>query len=158
MNKQKPSLGFLLIDASRLLRRRFDQETRHLDMTSAQLQILGRIFRNEGINQAQLAGLLDMEPITVSRHVDRMEALGFVKRCPDPEDRRVRLLKLTEKGKALLPGMQEIAAKIFAEAQEGLTEDERASLLKGLERVVSNLSRRPPDAATSESKQVKVFS
>jgi MarR family transcriptional regulator for hemolysin len=166
MNAQTPSLGFLIIDASRLLRRRFDQETRHLDMTSAQLQILGRIFRNEGINQAQLAGMLDMEPITVSRHVDRMEALGFVMRCPDPGDRRARLLKLTEKGKSLLPGMHDIAVKIFAEAQEGLTEDERAVLLKGLDRLVSNLSRKPAEAADndrrrtadSSTKRVKVFS
>src|SRR5882724_5243535 len=90
MTYSKPkSLGFFIIDAARLLRRRFDQEMRHLDMTSAQLQILGRLSQYEGINQAQLAGMLDMEPITVSRHVDRMEASGFVERSPDPRDRRV---------------------------------------------------------------------
>jgi MarR family transcriptional regulator for hemolysin len=159
MNPQKPkSLGFFIVDAARLLRRRFDQETRHLDMTSAQLQILGRLSQMEGINQAQLAGMLDMEPITVSRHVDRMEAVGFVERSPDPQDRRVWLLNLTDKGKALLPGMRDIAQKIFADAQEGLSESERAILMKGLEQLVSNLSRKPAEAAHNEIKRVKVLS
>lgn len=153
------SLGFLTIDAARLLRRRFDQETRHLDMTSAQLQILGRIIQNEGLNQAQLAGLLDMEPITVSRHVDRMEAAGFVERRPDPQDRRVRNLYLTERGRALLPAMRQIALKIFAEAQEGLGEEERTTLLSCLDRIVSNLSRRPAVEETPPRKQrMKVLS
>lgn len=162
MNKAARSLGFLMIDAARLLKRRFEQETRHLDMTSAQTQILGRLSQNEGINQAQLAGLLDMEPITVSRHVDRMEAAGFVERSPDPQDRRVRLLNLTAKGKALLPGMRQIALKIFDDAQEGLSDVERAALFKGLEQVVSNLARKPAEPASREaphaSQRVKVFS
>jgi DNA-binding MarR family transcriptional regulator len=159
VNPQKPkSLGFLIIDAARLLRRQFDQETRHLDMTSAQLQILGRLAHAEGINQAQLAGMLDMEPITVSRHVDRMEKAGFVERRPDPQDRRVWLLSLTEKGKALLPGMREIAQRIFAQAQEGLSESERATFMKGLEQLVSNLSRKPAELAYNDSKRVKVLS
>jgi MarR family transcriptional regulator for hemolysin len=159
MSTPKPkSLGFFIVDAARLLRRRFDQETRHLDMTSAQLQILGRLSQMEGINQAQLAAMLDMEPITVSRHVDRMETAGFVERSPAPQDRRVWLLNLTDKGKSLLPGMREIAQRIFAEAQVGLSETERAMLMNGLEQVVSNLSRKPAEVPHNEVKRVKVLS
>ena len=79
-----PSLGFLLSDAARLLRRRFEQESRDIPMTSAQLQIIARLTRNEGIGQAALAGLLDLEPMTLSRHVDRMAAAGLVERRPGP--------------------------------------------------------------------------
>lgn len=157
MNKPR-SLGFLTIDAARLLRRRFQQETRHLQMTSAQLQILGRLSLHEGISQAQLASLLDMEPITVSRHVDRMEAAGLIERGNDPDDRRVHRLNLTEKGKALLPGMREIAQRIFEDAQEGLSEDERAVLLKGLEQLCNNLSRRPAQPVVEERRRLRVFS
>ncbi len=64
---------------------------------------------NERINQSRLAALLDMEPITVCRHVDRMEAAGLVERRSDPTDRRVRLLSVTEKGRELIPQMREIA-------------------------------------------------
>lgn len=151
------SLGLLIIDGARLLRRRFDQEMRHLDMTSAQLQILGRLSKNEGISQAQLAGLLDMEPITVSRHVDRMEAAGFLERSPDPQDRRMHRLNLTDKGKSLLPGMREIAVRIFDEAQDGLSESERAALMKGLDQLVSNLARKPAESAPDQRKRVKVL-
>ena len=80
--KQDPqtSLGFLLVDAARLLRRRFEQENRDMPMTSAQLQIIARLSKNEGIGQAALASLLELEPMPVSRHVDRMVAAGLVAR------------------------------------------------------------------------------
>jgi len=143
--QQKNPLGFLIMDAARLLRRHFEQRSRHLGMTSAQMQILGRIALNEGINQAGLASLLDMEPITVCRHIDRMEAAGFVERHPDPNDRRVRLLHITDEGRALLPEMRALANSIFEEAQAGLGEKERAALLTGLEHLVSNLSERPAE-------------
>jgi DNA-binding MarR family transcriptional regulator len=144
------SLGFLVIDAARLLRKRFEQESRHLGMTSAQLQILGRLALNEGINQAGLAALLDMEPITVCRHVDRMEAAGLVERRPDPDDRRARLLHTTEKGRALIPEMRAVAQRVFGQAQEGLSEAHRAILMDSLETLVHNLSRRPPDEEQTE--------
>jgi DNA-binding MarR family transcriptional regulator len=150
------SLGFLVHDAARLFRRRFDQDTRHLDMTSAQLQILGRVTFHEGISQAQLACILDMEPITVSRHVDRMEAAGLVERMPDPQDRRVKLLSLTDKGRDLLPKMKKLAQSIFEDAQEGLSADEREILLDCLERIVTNLARKPADTDAPEIKQTKV--
>ena len=139
------SLGFLLMDAARLLRKRFEQEARHLGMTSAQLQILGRIAVNERINQSRLAALMDMEPITVCRHVDRMEATSLVERRADPGDRRVRLLSVTEKGRELIPQMREIAQRILGEAQQGLSDDHRALLLDALETFVGNLSTKPAD-------------
>lgn len=156
--KKSRTLGFLIHDAARLLRRRFDQEARHLDMTSAQLQIVGRLAFNEGISQAQLAGLLDMEPITVSRHVDRMEAAGLVERAPDPQDRRVRLLNLTDKGRALLPRMRKLALAIMDEAQDGLSERERETLLNCLERVVGNLARKPSVTEPVDGTKMKVLS
>jgi DNA-binding MarR family transcriptional regulator len=141
----KRSLGFLIIDAARLLRKRFEQESRHLGMTSAQLQILGRIVMNEGINQARLAALLDMEPITVCRHVDRMEASGLVERRADPNDRRARLLAVTDKARELLPQLRAISQRVLGEAQAGLSEEHRAVLFDALETFVGNLSKRPAD-------------
>lgn len=140
---QPRSLGFFIMDAARLLRKRFEQEARHLGMTSAQLQIMGRIATNEGINQARLAALLDLEPITVCRHIDRMEAAGLVERNPDPNDRRVRLLAVTEKGRALIPEMRAVAQKVLGEAQEGLSAETRALFLDAIETFVQNLSSRP---------------
>jgi DNA-binding MarR family transcriptional regulator len=135
-----PSLGYLLADASRLLRRRFEQESRDLPMTSAQLQIVARLARNEGISQSALAAQLDIEPMTLSRHVDRMEVAGFVVRQPDPADRRARRLFTTELGRDLLAPMRERAEVVYADALAGLTPAEREAIVVALGRIVENLT------------------
>ncbi len=139
-NATQPSLGFLLSDAARLLRRRFEQESRDIPMTSAQLQIIARLTRNEGIGQAALAALLDIEPMTLSRHVDRMEAAGLVERRPDPHDRRARQLFSTETSRALLSPMRSRAAAVYEQVQAGLSEETRAVLHAALETIIANLS------------------
>jgi DNA-binding MarR family transcriptional regulator len=152
------SLGFLVIDAARLLRKRFEQESRHLGMTSAQLQILGRIVLNEGINQARLAALLDMEPITVCRHVDRMEAASLVERRADPNDRRARLLSVTDKARELLPQLRATSQRVLADAQDGLSDDHRKILFDALETFVGNLSKRPGDDQHSDFEPTRAAS
>ncbi|MFV0299415.1 MAG: MarR family winged helix-turn-helix transcriptional regulator [Paracoccus sp. (in: a-proteobacteria)] len=140
MQANPPSLGFLLADASRLLRRRFDQESRDLPMTPAQLRIVARLSHNEGIGQAALAALLDIEPMTLCRHVDRMEAAGLVLRRTDPADRRARRLFTTERGRTLLAPMRARASALYDEALAGLEPAERDALLAALQVVVENLS------------------
>lgn len=140
MQTNIPSLGYLLSDASRLLRRRFEQESRDLPMTSAQLQIVARLSRNEGIGQAALAALLDIEPMTLSRHVDRMEVAGLVVRQADPTDRRARQLFTTDHGRALLAPMRERAAVVYDEALAGLGTAERETLYAMLQSMIDNLS------------------
>jgi DNA-binding MarR family transcriptional regulator len=140
-NETRPlPLGFLLKDASRLLRRRFEREAQDLAMTSSQLQIVAQLSRNEGIGQAALAALLDIEPMTLSRHVDRMEAAGLVERRQDPNDRRARQLFTTAKSRDLLAPMRAVAAEVYDQAQAGLSPDERAALVAALETVIRNLS------------------
>ena len=135
-----PSLGFLLSDAARLLRRRFEQESRDIPMTSAQLQIIARLTRNEGIGQAALAGLLDIEPMTLCRHVDRMAAAGLVERRQDPNDRRARQLFSTEKSRALLSPMRARAEEVYEQVQAGLSQVERSALQAALAVIIANLS------------------
>lgn len=157
MPHRTPRLGYLLSDASRLLRRRFEQESRDLPMTSAQLQIVARLSVNEGISQAALASLLDIEPMTLSRHVDRMEAAGLVVRQPDPGDRRARRLYTTELGRELLAPMRARADAVYEEALAGFDPVERAALYAALGRLVENLSTAltkqdasPSDRGTAE--------
>ncbi|MCB8838196.1 MarR family winged helix-turn-helix transcriptional regulator [Aurantimonas sp. VKM B-3413] len=135
-----PSLGLLLIDAARLLRRRFEKECRDLPMTSAQSQIIARLSKNEGIGQTALAGLLELEPMTLCRHVDRMEAAGLVERRQDPADRRARQLFTTEKGRTVLEPMRARAATVLEEAQTGLDRATRETLVEALSTIIQNLS------------------
>src|SRR6185437_9269425 len=78
------SFGFLLHDIARLMRKRFDQRARSLNLSRAQWQLLVHLSRREGINQSGLAEILEIENITLGRLVDRMEEAGWVERRLDP--------------------------------------------------------------------------
>jgi DNA-binding MarR family transcriptional regulator len=154
MENDRPTLGFLLADAARLLRRRFEQESRDIPMTSAQLQIVARLKHNEGISQAALAGLLDLEPMTLSRHIDRMEAAGLVERRRSPSDRRARQIFTTPKCRELLTPMRERAQAIYEQVQAGLSDAERAALDTGLRTVIANLCAANAAAERRTSREV----
>src|SRR3982074_2360874 len=95
MESNAPTLGFLLHDVARLLRRRFEQNARGPGLTRSQWQVLAYLALNEGINQSGLADLLEIEPITLGRIVDKLETLGLIERHPDPSDRRGGVFFLT---------------------------------------------------------------
>src|SRR5258708_35088268 len=83
-----PTLGFLLHEVARLLKRRFEQNARGSGLTRSQWQVLAYLSQNEGIHQSGLAELLEIEPITLGRIVDKLQAQGLVARHPHPSDRR----------------------------------------------------------------------
>jgi MarR family transcriptional regulator for hemolysin len=82
-------LGFLLHDSARLLRRAFERRAAAYGLSSAQWRLLAHVLRHGSIAQARLADLLEVEAISVSRLIDRMEQAGWVTRLPDPQDRRI---------------------------------------------------------------------
>jgi MarR family transcriptional regulator for hemolysin len=139
------SFGFLLHDVARLLRKRYEQRARPLGLTRAQWQALAQLKRHEGINQAALAELLELEPITVGRLIDRMEEGGLVERRDDPADRRAHRLYLTRRAGPLLEICREIGDGVRADAFAGLAESEREILIDLLARVRGNLSDRRGD-------------
>src|ERR1700756_5444866 len=96
----------VLHDVARLLRTRFDQKARAYDMTRAQGVILVRLERQPGISQNEMAAICEVEPITVGRLVDRLEARGLIERRPDPGDRRVRRLHLLPAAKPVLADIE----------------------------------------------------
>ncbi len=153
MQNSEQSIGFLISDTARLMRRRFDQRARHLGLTRAQWQVLAHLQRNEGINQIGLADLLDIEAITLCRTIDRMEEGGWVERRPDPNDRRARLLFLTERARPFIADMRAIAEEIYAEALSGLPADTRQTLTEILTAMRTNLSARPALADSPKAKR-----
>src|SRR3546814_5842575 len=88
MHCMSDTLAFMIADTSRLLRRSFDERTRVIGITGAQWRLLFTVSRNEGQNQGATAELLEVEPITLCRMIDRMDDAGMVERRPDPNDRR----------------------------------------------------------------------
>jgi len=142
------SFGFCLHDVSRLLRKRFDRRAREIGLTRAQWSVLAHLNRNEGINQAALAEILDIEPITLLRQIDRLETAGWVERRHDPNDRRVRLLFLTPKAKPTLDRLAELAAETRAEALIGISPAAQEALVDTLLAIKANLLQ---SEATSEA-------
>jgi len=136
------SFGYVLFETARLMAKRFDQRARPFGLTRAQSTVLVYLFKNEGINQAGLAELLELEPISLARCLDRMEQAGWVERRPDPGDRRARLLFLTEKAKPVLDQVLEIAVATRAEALAGIPPSDRDRVVDLLHHVRRNLSER----------------
>src|SRR5258708_17605369 len=95
MAANSSNLDFVVHDVARLLRKRFEQNARGSGLTRSQWQVLTYLAQNEGINQIGLAELLDVEPITLCRIVDKLQAFGLIERHLLPSDRRVWVLHLT---------------------------------------------------------------
>ena len=136
------TIGFLLNDTARLFRRSFNARTKGSGITALQWRLITYLKRHEGIRQGPLAELIEVEPITLSRMIDRLEEGGLVERRADPADRRAWQLYLTPRAGDLLGGMREMADALTAEATEGLSDAEHDQLIDLVERVRANLSRR----------------
>lgn len=134
------TLGFILNDTARLLRKRFEQRARHLGLTRAQWQALAYLARNEGIQQSALADILELEPITIGRILDRLEAAELIERRRHAADRRVWLLHLKPKAHALIKDMFDIGDATRAEALAGVSEEDRETLTRILIRMKANLA------------------
>ena len=115
--------------------------------TLALIVLTWLLAREGSASQARIAELLEIEPISVSRLVDRMEQAGWVERGSDPNDRRVRLLQPSQKAIDAFEEVRLIAGEIYDRALEGLDAGERALLTRGLETVVANLGRMELDDA-----------
>ncbi len=142
-------LGFVIHDVARLLRRRYEQyaRTEGLGLTRTQCAVLAHLARQEGINQAALAQILDIEPITLVRLLDRLQEAGFIQRKPDPQDRRAYVLELTAKARPTLDRIYGLAAKVYEEAQAGMSRTDTEQLLSLLHRTKANLARRTSEDA-----------
>lgn len=140
------SFAFILSDAARLLRRRFDARARALGVTRAQWQVLLSLSRNEGINQAGLADRLEVENITLCRMIDRLSDAGLVERRADSADRRVWRLHLTAAAWPIIERMRVVATDVVAEALDTMPDANRSQLNDLLEIVRTNLSARAPVA------------
>ncbi|WOK37021.1 MarR family transcriptional regulator [Sphingomonas sp. C3-2] len=143
MDSTTQSLGFLLADAARLVRRNFDERARSIGVTGPQWRVLTALIHHEGIYQSRLADLIEVEPISLCRMVDRLQESALVERRPSPSDRRAWQLFLTEKARTLVAQLREPAYETLSEALEGLNEAERQQLAAALERIRLNLSRKP---------------
>lgn len=139
MEPNAPTLGFLLHDVARLLRKRFEQNARGSGLTRSQWQVLAYLAQNEGINQSGLADLLEIEPITLGRIVDKLQTLALIERHPHPSDRRAWLLHLAPAARSKLTQLRRLGDVTRGEALTGVSEVDTERLLKTLQALKTNL-------------------
>lgn len=133
--------GFLISDVGRLCGKRFDDLAKSsLDLTRAQCRALAYLSHYGNVNQARLAELLEVAPISAGRLLDRMEEGGWIERVTDPQDRRARQVRMTAKAEQALGRARRVGDEITAEALNGLNAEEARQLIALLQRVRGNLS------------------
>lgn len=128
----KQELLLELYDVARLMRTRFDRWARGYGMTRAQGVILTRLARQPAMTQNELAGLCEVEPITVGRLVDRLEARGLLERRLDPSDRRIRRLHLLPAAQPILSEIQRYKIDLLHDLTKGLDEASLETTIKVL--------------------------
>ena len=132
-------LAFTINDVARLLRTNADQKAARFGMTRAKWAVLARLDRFEGIKQTELAEMLDLQPITLTRLLDRLCDNGLIERRSDPEDRRAKRLFLTPAARPLLDRLSALGEDLMQQALAGLDNSEVERLLKDLSVVKENL-------------------
>lgn len=140
-------LGFLIGDTARLMRRAFDERVRNKGITRPQWRVLGLLSRFGGSTQVALAEMMDVEPITLGRMIDRLQEACLVERRADPADRRAWRVHLTAAGEARLTDLKPLANELFADAVAGLSDKEQSELEAMLDIIRLNLTRRAPEVA-----------
>ena len=133
--------GFLLNDVARLLRNAYDRRVRSLGLTRSQWWVLNQLFRNPGLNQSELAEILEIERPTLGRLLDRLEAKGWVRREHDARDRRAWRVHLTEAVEPTLRTLRKVAAELMRDALAGLSAAERERFVDTLLAIKANLAR-----------------
>ena len=133
------TLGFLLHDVARLIRKRFEQHGRCPKLTRSQWQTLAYLRSNEGIHQAKLAEILEIEPITLVRILDKLADRGLIERRRHPTDRRIWLLYVREGAPPLLAEMRELGDLTRGEAFDGIAPAQRDQLFDILSAMKTNL-------------------
>jgi DNA-binding MarR family transcriptional regulator len=137
----------VLNDVARMVRTRFDQRARGFGMTRAQWLILARLDRQPGLSQNEMAAICEVEPITVGRLIDRLEARGLVERRADPADRRIRRLHLLPAAKPILDEISNYRDVLHDEIVEGLGPQARVALVDALLHIKNKLAAEGTNVA-----------
>ena len=144
-------LGALLNELGQLVRREFDRRVGQLDpsLTGARWRILYQVKRHPGCTQRELAEHLQLQAVTIGRHVARLIEIGWLERRDDPRDRRAYALYLTPRAQPvfdrLLPVSRALRSAYFA----GISDERREALFADLLLIKDNLLRLDTAASSS---------
>ncbi|HDZ08309.1 MarR family winged helix-turn-helix transcriptional regulator [Pseudohongiella sp.] len=141
MNKNfDKSLGFAIHDVARLLRVSFDRQASGTGLTRAQWSVLAHLHRNNGVQQKTLACMMDITPITLARHLDRLEVDAWIERRDDPDDRRAKRVYLNPKAGPMMATLTTLGQRVRAQAMSGISPQDEEKFMQVLLQIRDNLS------------------
>jgi DNA-binding MarR family transcriptional regulator len=132
-----------LVESSRLLRNYIDQRAKGRGTTRAQWIVLFRLRQQEGLSQVDLAEVLELQPISLVRLLDRLVDQGLLERHPDPRDRRANRLFLTEAGRRFVDDLDSLRDSIAADVLQGMpvsTVETSLEALRDIKRHIKSVS------------------
>ena len=132
-------IGFNIIDVARMLRTYADQRARQFGISRAQWGVLVRLDRSEGLKQSELAEILDLQPISLTRLLDRLAENGLIERRADPNDRRANRLYLTPAARPVLEQLATLGLGMMETVLDGLDAKANERLLRDLTLMKDNL-------------------
>ena len=142
--------GYLLVEVSKLHRAHAHAALEELGLYRGQNFVLTALAEQEGLAQSELAEKLLVRPPTISNSLERMETAGWIERRPDPDDRRVSRVYLTDAGRALQDAVSSLWHDLEAQTFAGLTLEQRDSLSHMLLQIRENLGQRIQRMEASE--------
>lgn len=132
-------IAFTIMDVARMLRTYADQRARELGISRSQWTVLMRIDRTEGLKQSELADILDLQPISLTRLLDRLAENGLIERRPDPNDRRANRLYLLPAARPMLDELAGIGTDMMKTVLDGLDTKSVERMLGELDLIKDNL-------------------
>ncbi|MDQ7018465.1 MAG: MarR family transcriptional regulator [Robiginitomaculum sp.] len=133
------ALAFAISDTAQILRKSFNERARHLRLTQAQYRTLIYLDRQQGITQSELARLLEIRPITLTRQLDLLAANQMIERRINPDDRRSFQLYLTNNAEPVLREIRAIGAAMMKKGTQGLSAENKKQLTTMLMHIKDNL-------------------
>jgi MarR family transcriptional regulator, transcriptional regulator for hemolysin len=142
----------LLHDAGRQLSTYANARAQILGVTRAQLIVLTRLERQPDVSQSELADVAEVTPMTIARLVDRLEELGLVERCTDPQDRRVQRLRLTPAASPILREIKRLQPKLRSAVTKGIDLPVLKAMALGLNCMKENVRRSLTEATHKDGR------
>ena len=131
--------AFMLNDVARMLRTYADYKAAQFGITRAQWVVLARLDRSEGLKQSELAEVLDLQPISLTRLLDKLCESGLIERRADPIDRRAKRLFLTPAARPLLEKLGDLGEELMGTALAGVDRESVQQMIEKLGVVKENL-------------------
>ena len=153
----KREIAFMIMDVARMLRTYADQRARQFGISRAQWTVLIRIDRTEGLKQSELADILDMQPISLTRLLDRLAENGLIERRADPNDRRANRLYLKPAARPMLEQLAALGADMMTTVLEGLDTKTVERMLSDLGLIKDNLRAAIGRSANQSQPQTNVL-